>query len=186
MAKAGTIIAERRPLFAERRSVAPRTMVAVAPPASRLSLRAPGEAVAAVSKALGLDLPSKPKSSASSNGRHALWLGPDEWLVIDETGADLAGPLGSVSEFHSAVDVSHRNVGFLVSGPGAAMAINAGCPQDLSLTAFPVGAASRTILHKIEIVLYRTGETEFRVECWRSFADYAFTFLSAAARDGAS
>lgn len=176
-------IAERRSLFAERQSAAPNATVSVAPPASRLSVRAPAESLAALSKALGLDLPAKPKSSASSGSRHVLWLGPDEWLVIDDTGADLTALLASIDEFHSAVDVSHRNVGLVVSGAGAATTINAGCPQDLSLAAFPVGAASRTILHKIEIVLYRTGETEFRVECWRSFADYAFTYLTEAARD---
>jgi sarcosine oxidase, subunit gamma len=178
--------ATRRPILAGRQTTTPNATVTVAPPASRLSLRVPAGTVAAVSKALGIELPTRPKASASANGRHALWLGPDEWLVIDESGADLAGLLGSVADFHSAVDVSHRNVGFIVSGTGAAMTINAGCPQDLSLAAFPVGAVSRTILHKIEIVLYRTDEAEFRVECWRSFADYAFTFLSAAARDGSS
>lgn len=175
--------AARRPVFAGRQTVAPNVSIAVAPPASRLSLRAPGESVAALSSALGIGLPTRPKASASSSGRHALWLGPDEWLVIDEAGADLAALAKPVAAFHSAVDVSHRNAAFLVSGRGAATAINAGCPQDLSLAAFPVGAASRTILHKTEIVLHRTGEETFRVECWRSFADYAFTFLTEAARD---
>ena len=33
-----------------------------------------------------LTLPPKPKTSASKAGRTALWLGPDEWLVIDEAG----------------------------------------------------------------------------------------------------
>ena len=70
-----------------------------------------------------------------------------------------------------------------VTGPGAADTINAGCPQDLSLAAFPVGACSRTILGKVEIVLLRTGEDAFRVECWRSFSDYVLTFLTEAARD---
>ena len=73
-----------------------------------------------------------------------------------------------------------------VTGPGAAATINAGCPQDLSLEAFPVGACSRTILGKIEIVLYRSAEDTFRVECWRSFSDYAFTFLTEAAKDAAA
>lgn len=175
--------AARRPIFAGRQTTAPNASVTVASPASRLSLRAPAESVAGLSSALGLDLPTRPKTSASSDSRHALWLGPDEWLVIDEAGADLAALLKPVAAFHSAVDVSHRNAAFVVSGKGAATAINAGCPQDLSLAAFPVGAASRTILHKVEIVLYRTGEDAFRVECWRSFADYAFTFLTEAARD---
>ena len=39
--------------------------------------------------------------------------------------------------------------------------VNAGCPQDLSLAAFPVGACSRTILGKVEIVLLRTAEDSF-------------------------
>ena len=73
-----------------------------------------------------------------------------------------------------------------VAGPGAEATLNAGCPQDLSLAAFPVGACSRTILGKVEIVLYRTAEETFRVECWRSFSDYVFTFLSEAARDAAA
>ena len=87
---------------------------------------------------------------------------------------------------HSAVGISHRNIAIAVTGPAAAAAINAGCPQDLSLTAFPVGACSRTILGKIEIVLLRTAEDSFRVECWRSFSDYAWTFLTEAAKDAAA
>ena len=69
-----------------------------------------------------------------------------------------------------------------MSGPFAADVINAGCPQDLSLEIFPVGACSRTVFGKIEVVLYRTAEDAFRVECWRSFSDYAFEFLKDAAR----
>lgn len=165
--------------------IARNAAVTVSPmqPAARLSLRAPGDSVAALSGALGLALPQKPKTSAAAGGRSALWLGPDEWLVIDDNGADLPALLAKVSEFHSAVDVSHRNVGISVEGEGAEAVISAGCPQDISLAVFPIGACSRTILGKVEIVLMRTSETGFRVECWRSFADYAFTFLTEAARD---
>ena len=87
---------------------------------------------------------------------------------------------------HSAVGISHRNVAIAVTGPAAAAAINAGCPQDLSLAAFPVGACSRTMLGKVEIVLLRTAEDAFRVECWRSFSDYVWTFLTEAAKDAAA
>lgn len=153
-------------------------------PASRMSLRARPAAVAALSKAIGVTLPEKPKSSAVKAGRTVLWLGPDEWLVIDEAGGDPIGDCASVKGLHSAVDVSHRNVGIAVIGPNAADTINAGCPQDLSLAAFPVGAASRTVLGKVEMVLLRTGEDAFRLECWRSFSDYVWGFLSEAARDG--
>jgi sarcosine oxidase, subunit gamma len=176
---------ERRPALAGRSTTATNAKVEILPPAERISLRAPEASVAALSKALGVTLPKKPKTSVSKAGRTALWLGPDEWFVIDEAGNDPLAACATVAALHSAVGVSHRNIAIAVTGAGAAATINSGCPQDLSLDAFPVGAASRTILGKAEIVLLRTAADAFRVECWRSFSDYVFTFLSEGARDAA-
>ncbi|MER9295571.1 sarcosine oxidase subunit gamma [Mesorhizobium sp. M0621] len=176
---------ERRPALAGRSTAATGVKVELLPPAERISLRAPQASLAALSKALGVTLPKKPKTSASKGGRTALWLGPDEWLVIDEAGKDPLADCAGVSALHSAVGISHRNIAIAVTGTGAAATINAGCPQDLSLDGFPVGAASRTILGKTEIVLLRTAADAFRVECWRSFSDYVFTFLSEGSRDAA-
>lgn len=152
-----------------------------AAPGFRLALRAPEKSQAALSKALGVTLPSTPKTSTTKGSRSALWLGPDEWLVIDMGKADPNADIAKSRVLHSAVDVSHRNCAILVSGAAAADVLNAGCPLDLSLAAFLVGAATRTVLGKMEIVLMRTGENDFHVECWRSFADYAFTYLADAA-----
>ena len=168
-----------------------RVTIEPAGPAHRISLRAPIESLASLSRALGVKLPEQPMGSAfgksgdftGKGGRAALWLGPDEWLVIDTVGNDPMVDCAKVKALHSATDISHRHVAIDVSGAGAADVLNAGCPRDLSLAAFPVGAAARTVLGKIEIVLFRTGEDAFRVECWRSFSDYAFTFLAEAARD---
>jgi sarcosine oxidase, subunit gamma len=177
---------ERRPALAGQELSVTGVTLAVLPPAQRISLRAPDASVAALSKALGVELPRKPKTSAAKAGRTALWLGPDEWLVIDEMGKDPLADCAEVTVLHSAVGISHRNVAISVIGPAAAATINSGCPQDLSLDVFPVGAASRTILGKAEIVLLRTAADAFRVECWRSFSDYVFTFLSEAAGDAAA
>lgn len=175
--------AARRIALAERSTSHPWVNVLPAAPASRLSLRAPADSLSALSKALELPLPTRPKNSARQGERAALWLGPDEWLVMDRESADLPAVFAQAEAFHSAVDISHRNVGIIVSGRGAQATLEAGCPQDISPGTFPVGACSRTLLGKIEIVLWRTGQDEFRVECWRSFSDYAFAFLTEAARD---
>ena len=45
--------------------------LAVLPPTERISLRAPATSVAALSKALGVDLPQKPKTSAVEGRPHA-------------------------------------------------------------------------------------------------------------------
>jgi len=179
-------ITGRRPALAGRKGGSGVVTLTPAAPAARLALRARADAVASLSDALGLALPQTPKTSISSGRRHALWLGPDEWLLIDEDGGDLGAPVAKVAALHSAVDVSHRNVAIEVVGEGAEATLAAGCPQDLSLAVFPVGACSRTLLGKIEVVIWRRGEEDFRIECWRSFADYAFGFLSEAARDAAA
>jgi sarcosine oxidase subunit gamma len=171
-----------------------RVVVKPAGPAHRISLRAPAESLGGLSRALGVKLPEEPMGSAfgkagdftgKGGGRAALWLGPDEWLVIDTEGRDPMADCAKVKALHSAVDISHRQTAILVSGAGAEDTLSAGCPRDLSLAAFPIGAAARTVLAKVEIVLFRTARDAFRVEGWRSFSNYAFTLLSEAARDAA-
>lgn len=148
----------------------------------RCSLRVAQGDISAVSHALGVDLPQQPKNSACSAKRVAMWLGPDEWLIYDPK----SNPIDDLSNINvscSAVDVSHRNTAIEAKGPLAAEVINAGCPQDLSLEMFPVGACSRTILGKAEIVLHRAKADIFHIECWRSFSPYVVELLSTAARD---
>jgi sarcosine oxidase subunit gamma len=156
-----------------------------AAPASRISLRAKGADIAKLSAALDLVLPEKPKTSASSGLRQALWLGPDEWLVIDQGASDLIEACVASQAIYSATDVSHRNTAIIIAGAGAEAALNTACPQDLSLTAFPVGACSRTVFGKAEVVLLRVTEDTFRVECWRSFSSYVAGLLQEGAEASA-
>lgn len=157
--------------------------ITLAPECRRVNLRAGDDAVDALSAALGLALPRSPKASVTEGSRTAMWIGPDEWLVVDAKG-DPVADCATVDAPHSAVDISHRNTAILVSGPAAADVINAGCPQNLALDVFSVGACSRTLLGKAEIVLLRVKPTVFRIEVWRSFSRYAFDFLEEAARAG--
>jgi sarcosine oxidase subunit gamma len=178
-------IAQRVTVLGDRCSGNGTVQISPAEPAERISLRARANDVAALSKLLGVALPQKPKHSASKSKRSALWLGPDEWLVIDQSGISPFADLKGTDILHAATDISHRNIGIIIAGAGAVATINAGCSQDLSLEVFPVGAASRTLFGKAEVVLWRLSETEFRMECWRSFADYVFGLLSEGALDAA-
>ncbi|KQW29365.1 sarcosine oxidase subunit gamma [Rhizobium sp. Root274] len=176
-------VAERKTVIAGFHGGSAKVRLTPALPASRVSLRAGADAVAGLSKSLGVKLPTKPKTSAATKGRTAFWLGPDEWLLIDETGSDLMADCAASGVLHSATDISHRNTAIIVSGPAAAGTINSASPLDLSLAAFPVGAVTRSVFGKIEIILYRVEEETFRIECWRSFAEYAFGMLAEGAED---
>lgn len=180
---ADIIQAQRQQVVSAVGVVVGETTITLAPPAERLSLRANADALTGLGNALGLTLPDRPKTSSSNGSRHALWIGPDEWLVIDTASDGLLSALNGVESLHSSTDVSHRNNAFIVKGRQAAGVINAGCPLNLSLAAFPVGACTRTVFGKAEIVLYRLGEDEFRVECWRSFLDFVQGLLIEGAKD---
>ena len=182
-ASGATPSARHEPLAGER--VANRRVTVTAlPPAARLTLRAGADGAALFAQSLGFALPDRVGRSTSKGTRTAMMLGPDEFMVLDmQADAVLAPKLANPA--FSAVDVGHRNVAFSVVGPGAADTINAGCPRDLRDAAFPVGACARTILGKAEILLARTADDEYHVECWRSFAPYVFAMLRAGARDAA-
>ncbi|MEM7069537.1 MAG: sarcosine oxidase subunit gamma [Pseudomonadota bacterium] len=149
----------------------------------RISLRAEDKAVSALGKAAGVALPKKAGTTAVKGDLVAMWIGPDEWFITAPDGTGLEGKLNKVKTgLYSAVSVNHRNTAIDVSGTNAVAALNSGCPRDLSLKAFPVGTCSRTVMGKAEIILWRTGENAFRVECWRSFSDYVWKHLVDAAR----
>jgi len=149
----------------------------------RVSLRANEKAIAGLGKAIGTALPKKPGTSSEKNGVIAMWIGPDEWFVSAPEGTGLEAKINKVKTgLFSAVSINHRNTGLNVSGKKTVNALNSGCPRDLSLKAFPIGTCSRTMIAKAEVILYRTGAHEFRVECWRSFSDYVWKYLMDAAR----
>jgi sarcosine oxidase, subunit gamma len=157
------------------------------PAASRFSLRGAAPVMAAAGSVLDLNISDVACRSASNKHCAALWLAPDEQLVLaavadsEAIAAQLRAALHTLP--HSLVDVSHRQIAIEVSGPTAHTLLSAGCPLDLHIDSFPIGMCTRTILGKADIVLWRTGADSFHVEVWRSFADYVARFLVAASRE---
>jgi sarcosine oxidase subunit gamma len=183
---AETALEPRSPLEGLVFPAGPRFSLSEAPPAARFILRG-GEAVrVACGMAFGAEPPSRLGVAGERDKRAALWLGPDEWLLIAD--GDDAATIGELLESvlegtaHSLVDVSHRQIGLVAAGSAAARVLNAGCPLDLDPHAFPVGFATRTLFDKVEIVLWRRAEATFHVEIWRSFAPFLAASLAEASR----
>ena len=161
--------------------MAETTTVTTLPHATRFIVRGGDAAISAMGSAIGVELPRQACRAAESGSRAALWLGPDEWLVLAGDGERdaLQLYLTSVTTVTpgSAVDISDRQVGIALSGPHAADALAAFMPLDLGPVAFPVGMCTRTIFGKAEIVLWRRGPQAFHIEVWRSFAPYVLACL---------
>ncbi len=183
-----TLEVRRSPLEGRALPDSERVRATAAPFATRFILRGGEDAVAPAGAAFGATPPARPLGSAAEGARAALWLGPDEWLLLAEDSpaglqAKLEAALSGV--FHTLVDVSHRQTGVDISGPGAARTLAAGVPLDLDLAAFPVGMAARTLLLKAEITLWRRAPEHFRLETNRSFSPYVAAVLTRSARDQA-
>lgn len=160
------------------------------PPASRLVLRGGPQVLAAAADALGLPRSEAVCRAVRNDGRAALWLGPDERLLIgpadaaEEMSRRLQDALAGMP--HSLVETSHAQVALELNGAGAATALNTGCPLDLDPASFPVEMCTRTVFAKAQIVLWRTGTDTFRVETARSFAPYVTKILALAACEAMS
>ena len=153
------------------------------PPAAQFIFRGDESVRRLVAPALGIASPPG-TCRAAQNGSldgAALWLGPDEWLLLEPehrqstTVTEIAAALGDAP--YSLVAVGHRNVALELTGAASSLVVNAGCPLDLHETAFPVGMCTRTVLARAQIVIWRTGPERFYLNVWRSFLPYVWEFL---------
>ncbi len=144
--------------------------------------------LAAAGQALGFEPPVAPNTTAGTAGRIALWLGPDEWLIVtppggeDETAEALRAALEGR---HAAVtDVSDGRAVIGLSGACAREVLTKGCPLDLHARAFGPGRCAQSSLAKALVILHQTGdEPAYDIYVERSFADYLWAWLEDAAAE---
>jgi sarcosine oxidase, subunit gamma len=160
------------------------------PPAGRYAFYGDAAARAAASSAWGVEFSDAPLQANTRTSRATLWLGPDEYLLLELAAsgagglvADAPGGLDALERAladvpHSLVDISHRQFALEVSGPHAETILSGACPLDLDATQFPIGMCTRTVLAKADIVLWRTRADAFHLEVWRSFAGYVTGILT--------
>lgn len=181
---------------AQRRlpSIASSGWLRLLPPAGRWVLHGALRARALAAPVWGVGFAEEACRAMTSGSRATLWMGPDEYLLLDmgsgdgadgESHAALAQNLehALAGAPHALVDVSHRQFALEISGVHAATILSGGCPLDLDARAFPVGMCTRTVLAKADIMLWRTGQTTFHLEAWRSFAAYVSELLGEVARE---
>jgi sarcosine oxidase subunit gamma len=145
---------------------------------ARWCLRLPPAAATRLGEVGGFPIAMKINRCASASGKIVARLGPDEWLLCAP--ADTA-EFKIEGEHHALVDVSHRYAALTVD---SAIVLAAGCPLDLHPSVFTPGTATRTLLGKAEIILWRVHEAPaYRIECARTYAPYVHAFLREAARE---
>ncbi|MFD7978250.1 sarcosine oxidase subunit gamma [Streptomyces sp. NPDC059071] len=153
----------------------------------RLDAKSP--AADAVGLALGLPLPLEPDTVVRVGEVGAVWLGPDEWLVVGLPGTQraLENRIRSAAgdEHVSVTDVSAQRTTILVGGPRARDLLSHGCRLDLHPRAFGPGRSAQTMLARTQVVLVARDEPRagFWVLVRSSFAGYLTDWLLDAAAE---
>lgn len=141
---------------------------------------------------LDTDLPLTPNTVATSATLAVLWLGPDEWLIVQHDAppvaeVQLAARLREAlaGQHASVVEVGEQYCCIAVTGEKARELIMKGCPLDLHPRAFGgVGHCAQSHLSKAAIILHQVDDApQFELYIRRSFADYLWRWLEDAARE---
>ena len=138
-----------------------------------------GPAAPRVAAALGLELPEA-NLVAESGGRRALWLGPDEWLVVAADGEERALVAileEAIGADGAVVDLSANRTGLDLSGPQAAEVLATCMALDLHPRVFGPGRCAQTLLQKAPVIVERRGDDAFLLLVRPSFAAYVAEWL---------
>jgi sarcosine oxidase subunit gamma len=190
MAEPASIVERRTPAVARKKlelACGARARLSTTGFASLLNLRGSadnGEFVSGVQRVLGVSLPLTPNHWHDDHKRIALWLGPDEWLIITSDGeaAAIEKKLRDASADDSrlsVVDVSASYTGFVLAGTAAREVLAKGCLLDLHPSAFGSGQCAQTVLAGTRVTLRVTDDFS-AIEIWvrNSFARYLAEWLA--------
>jgi sarcosine oxidase, subunit gamma len=134
----------------------------------------------------GIPLPLAANRVAATGTLRALWLGPDEWLIVAEGDApDLLPRLErAVAGRRAAVnDLTSSRAIIDIAGRGARDLIAAGCGIDLHPRVFGPGQCAQTLLARVPVILDQLDATpHYRLLVRRSYAGWLTQWMIDAAQ----
>jgi sarcosine oxidase subunit gamma len=138
--------------------------------------------VEGVQQCLGVSLPVLPNTLSQSGSVTALWLSPDEWLLITQNSKDveLASRLRTaLHDLHVAItDLPDGQTTLHLSGANALDVLRKGCHLDLHPSVFGFRNCAQTLVAKAPVVVWRGDDLScFNLIIRRSFAEYLALWL---------
>jgi sarcosine oxidase subunit gamma len=136
---------------------------------------------------LGQPLPLEP-NTFTGEAQRVYWLGPDEWLVVGDTGRvdELADELeAALEDNHAAINkLSGGQIALHLSGEPVRNLFAKGCTLDFHPRVFRSGQCAQSGLAKANVLFGCLDEDgRFELVVRRSFADYLLRWLCHAGDD---
>ena len=149
------------------------------------------EFASAVRGAIGCELPREANTYATGGDAMAVWLGPDEWLLVAAPGRSdaIASSLrrALAAKRHSVSDVSASRTVIEISGSDARLVLAKGCPLEVHASVFVPPRTAQTVLAKANVLIQCVDAApKYRLFVRSSFASYLAEWLTDAARECAA
>ena len=157
-------------------------------PIMKLNLRGKKrEFFTTVGKNLNMILPTEANTSTTSDKLTAIWLSPDEWMIVsnelvnkDTNKYELYEILfNSISKTNlgAVIDVTDQFVQLELKGKNIYKIFSAGCPFNFNEFKEKIGATTQTVLNHIDVILHHKEENVVNLFARRSFAEHLWSWI---------
>jgi len=140
-----------------------------------------------IGKNLNMILPTEANTSTTSDKLTAIWLSPDEWMIVsneieskDDNKHELNEMLfNSISKTNlgGVVDVTDQFVQLELKGKNIYEIFLAGCPFNFNEFKRKKGSTTQTVLNHIDIILLNKDKNFVNLFVRRSFAEHLWFWI---------
>lgn len=158
-------------------------------PIMKLNLRGKKrEFFTAVGKHLDMILPTEANTSSSSSKLTAIWLSPDEWMVVSNeliekntNSYNLEESLyNSISKTNlgAVIDVTDQFVMLELKGSKIYELFSSGSPYNFNDFREKKGSTTQTLLNNIDVIIQNKSENLVNLFVRRSFSEHLFSWIN--------
>ncbi len=140
--------------------------------------------------ALGVALPTEPRTSATKGDVTCLWMSPDQWLVTC-TRKDVSALLDKLNAalegiFSLAVDMSDARAIIRLEGERVRETLMKGTSIDFTQPGYEAGTVRRMLFGEIAAMVHIVSDAPdvFDLMVFRSYAHHAWDWIEATAKSG--
>ena len=140
-----------------------------------------------VGKNLNIILPTEANTSTMSDKLTAIWLSPDEWMIVsndlvseDTNKYELYEMLfNSISKITlgAVIDVTDQFVQLELKGENIYEIFSAGSPFNFNAFKKKKGSTTQTVLNNIDVILHHKEENVVNLFARRSFAEHLCSWI---------
>ena len=144
--------------------------------------------ITAIGKNLNMILPSEANTSTSGEALTALWLSPDEWMLVSnkvvsedtntyEVEDNLINNISKVN-LGAVTDVSDQFVMINIKGNKVFDLFATGSPFNFNEFKNKKGSVVQTILSHIDVIIHLTEKNEVNLLVRRSFSEHLYSWIN--------